>query len=63
MFEELLRRMPDLALASDAPLAMRNSNFITGIEHMPVRFTASAAESLGEREPLLLPGQLLGAGV
>jgi cytochrome P450 family 142 subfamily A polypeptide 1 len=61
MFEELLRRMPDLELASAAPLPMRDSNFITGIEHMPVRFTPSAPESLGGREPVLLPGQLTGA--
>jgi len=41
MFEELLRRMPDLELASDAPLPLRESNFIVGIEEMPVRFTPS----------------------
>ena len=39
MFEELLARLPDLELASDAPLAYRKSNFIVGIERMPVRFT------------------------
>jgi cytochrome P450 family 142 subfamily A polypeptide 1 len=38
MFEELLRRLPDIELASDAPLPRRPSNFIVGIEHMPVRF-------------------------
>ncbi|MGH0028786.1 MAG: cytochrome P450 [Myxococcota bacterium] len=37
MFEELLARMPTLELASDAPVPYRNSNFITGIEEMPVR--------------------------
>ena len=37
MFEELLRRLPDLALATDAPLPRRPSNFIVGIERMPVR--------------------------
>ena len=42
MFEELLRRMPDLALASDAPLPLRPSNFIVGVEEMPVRFSPSA---------------------
>jgi len=36
MFEELLRRVPTLELASDAPLPRRNSNFISGIEEMPV---------------------------
>jgi cytochrome P450 family 142 subfamily A polypeptide 1 len=42
MFQELLRRLPDLELASDAPLPLRESNFIVGIEEMPVRFTPSA---------------------
>ena len=36
MFEELLARLPTLRLASDEPLRRRNSNFITGIEEMPV---------------------------
>jgi cytochrome P450 family 142 subfamily A polypeptide 1 len=44
MFEELLRRLPDLALASDEPLPLRPSNFIVGIERMPVRFTPSRRE-------------------
>jgi len=39
MFEELLARLPDMEIASDAPLPLRPSNFIVGIEHMPVRFT------------------------
>jgi cytochrome P450 family 142 subfamily A polypeptide 1 len=43
MFEELLAALPDLELASDAPLALRPSNFIVGIEHMPVRFTPRRA--------------------
>ncbi|MDX1649232.1 MAG: cytochrome P450 [Myxococcota bacterium] len=38
MFEELLRRLPDLTLDAEEPLPMRPSNFITGIERMPVRF-------------------------
>jgi cytochrome P450 family 142 subfamily A polypeptide 1 len=42
MFEQLHRRLPDLALASDEPLPLRASNFIVGIEKMPVRFTPSA---------------------
>jgi cytochrome P450 family 142 subfamily A polypeptide 1 len=36
MFEELLVRMPQLELASDAPLLRRPSNFITGLDTMPV---------------------------
>ena len=37
MFEEILRRMPNLELSSEEPLRLRNSNFITGIEEMPVK--------------------------
>ncbi len=36
LFEEALRRLPDLGLESDAPLPRRPSNFITGLERMPV---------------------------
>lgn len=61
MFEELLRRLPDITLADDASLPMRASNFITGIEHMPVRFTPTKPESLGGAKPILLPDQLRGA--
>jgi cytochrome P450 family 142 subfamily A polypeptide 1 len=43
MFEELLEALPDLELASDAPLPLRPSNFIVGIQSMPVVF--------GPREP------------
>ena len=45
MFSELLQRFPDLELATGtdtAHLPYRASNFITGPEMMPVRFTASA---------------------
>jgi cholest-4-en-3-one 26-monooxygenase len=38
MFEELLRRLPDMQLAG--PVSRLRSNFINGIKHMPVRFTA-----------------------
>ena len=37
MFEELLRRLPDIELA--APPTRLRSNFIGGVKHMPVRFT------------------------
>ncbi len=40
LFEELLRRFPDIELATRDPLPIRPSNFIVGFEHMPVRFTA-----------------------
>jgi cytochrome P450 len=38
MFEELLRRLPDIEL--DGPVARLRSNFINGIKRMPVVFTA-----------------------
>ena len=41
MFEELLRRLPDISLATNDPLEFRASNFISGPESMPVRFTPS----------------------
>jgi cholest-4-en-3-one 26-monooxygenase len=37
MFEELLRRMPDIEQAG--PAARLRSNFINGVKHLPVRFT------------------------
>lgn len=43
MFERLFARLPDIELATDRPLRKRNSNFITGFEEMPVRFTPTAA--------------------
>jgi cytochrome P450 family 142 subfamily A polypeptide 1 len=39
LFEELLTRFPDIELAADEPLPIRPSNFIVGLERMPVRFT------------------------
>ena len=38
MFEELLRRLPGMTLTTDAPLPRRPSNFIVGIESMPVEW-------------------------
>ena len=43
MFEELLRRLPDIALADSGPLPLRPSNFIVGIESMPVVFAPRAS--------------------
>jgi len=37
MFEELLRRLPNIELAG--PVERLRSNFLNGIKHMPVRFT------------------------
>jgi cytochrome P450 family 142 subfamily A polypeptide 1 len=42
MFDEVLRRLPDLELATDEPLEFRPSNFIVGPESMPVRFTPTS---------------------
>jgi cytochrome P450 family 142 subfamily A polypeptide 1 len=39
MFEELLAKLPDIALDGEAEPRLRPSNFIVGIEHMPVVFT------------------------
>ena len=39
MFERLLARLPDMALADDEPLPVRPSNFISGFESMPVQFS------------------------
>ena len=39
MFEELLRQLPDIELATDEALPLRPSNFIVGIESMPVVFS------------------------
>jgi cytochrome P450 len=39
MIEEVTRRMPDLELAG--PVERLRSNFVAGIKHMPVRFSAS----------------------
>jgi cytochrome P450 family 142 subfamily A polypeptide 1 len=43
MFEEVLRRLPDLELVG-GDLPFRPSNFVSGLEAMPVRFTPSAPE-------------------
>jgi cholest-4-en-3-one 26-monooxygenase len=42
MFEELLRRLPDVKLAG--PITRRASNFISGPESMPVAFSPSPVE-------------------
>jgi len=45
MFEEVLRRFPDLELATSEPPPLRPTNFIVGIDALPVRFFASSASS------------------
>lgn len=47
MFEELLRRLPDLELAGD--VRRLRSNFINGIKEMPVKFTPIRSRDLGPR--------------
>ena len=47
MVEQLTKRLPDLALASDAPLVHRNANFVSGIESMPVTFTPTSKVGAG----------------
>jgi cytochrome P450 family 142 subfamily A polypeptide 1 len=42
MFEELLAALPDLELATSDALPLRESNFIVGIERMPVVFEPRA---------------------
>ena len=42
MFDRLLDRLPDLALADDHPLPKRAANFVSGYETMPVVFTPTA---------------------
>jgi cholest-4-en-3-one 26-monooxygenase len=42
MVDRLLDRLDDLALASDDPLPLRDSNFIVGYESIPVRFSPTA---------------------
>ena len=39
MHERLLRRLPDMRLASEEPLPLRPANFVSGLEKMPVTFT------------------------
>jgi cholest-4-en-3-one 26-monooxygenase len=41
IFDEVLRRLPDMELAG--PVQRLRSNFINGIKHMPVAFSASPA--------------------
>ena len=53
MFEELLRRLPDIELA--APPTRLRSNFIGGVKHMPVRFTPER-RSPSEVHPEPIPG-------
>jgi cytochrome P450 family 142 subfamily A polypeptide 1 len=46
LFEELLRRLPDMELVEPPPLEVTPSNFIRGLRRMPVEFTPSPPSSL-----------------
>ncbi len=41
MFREVLPRLPDLRVAGGAALPYRPSNFVSGLEAMPVEFAAA----------------------
>ncbi|HMK63536.1 MAG TPA: cytochrome P450 [Acidimicrobiales bacterium] len=43
MVGRLLDRLPDLAISGEGPLPLRESNFIVGLESMPVTFSPVAA--------------------
>ena len=45
MFEHLLERLPDMELVDAAEPGNRPANFVSGYEHMPVRFTPGARRS------------------
>lgn len=45
MLAEVLARLPDLALADPSELTYRPSNFVSGLESMPVRFSPTAARA------------------
>jgi cytochrome P450 family 142 subfamily A polypeptide 1 len=43
MLDELTSRLPDLHLAEpDAPLDLRPANFVSGLEHLTVRYSPVA---------------------
>lgn len=44
MFEELLRRIPDMELVDGGTEPIRPANFVVGLEAMPVRFSPVAVE-------------------
>jgi cytochrome P450 family 142 subfamily A polypeptide 1 len=44
MMTEALRRLPGLELAAEEPLPRRASNFVSGLESLPVTFTPTAVE-------------------
>ena len=49
LFEELLARLTDLQLATDAELPRRRGNFVLGFEHVPVTFTPAPTDPADPR--------------
>jgi cytochrome P450 family 142 subfamily A polypeptide 1 len=50
LFDELLDRLPDIALADpDEPLHRRRGNFVLGLETLPVVFRSAAGATAGRR--------------
>jgi cytochrome P450 family 142 subfamily A polypeptide 1 len=47
MFEQLFARLPDLTLAQPGPFPRRPSNFISGLDSMPVTFTPTGRRPAG----------------
>lgn len=45
MFEEILRRLPDIEL--DGPVRRLRSNFINGVKEMPIKFSPTRARAAG----------------
>jgi cytochrome P450 family 142 subfamily A polypeptide 1 len=49
MFEQLLARLPDIELADATEPSLRASNFISGYEEMPVRFTPTSKSAVSRK--------------
>ncbi len=52
MFEELLRRLPDMRLRGDAPCPYRHGNFVLGFESVPVAFSRAPVEAIADERIL-----------
>jgi len=49
LFEELLRRLPDIALADDRRCPYRHGNFVLGFESIPVTFSPTFTEQSAQQ--------------
>lgn len=61
MFEEVLRRLPDMPLATETPCPYRHGSFVLGFEAMPVVFGATPRERV-ESHTIVHPRASLGVG-